>query len=92
MTARTILLVSPSYDSATEHAGTVWGESGSAPPICDNNQPGLLPSDAREDLIMSTNSPFLARFAKAPSKDVAKSNSSPVTIATRVERETTDDR
>ena len=40
---------------------------------------------------MSANSPFLAKFAKAPSKDEAKSNSNPGTISTRVARETTDD-
>ena len=40
---------------------------------------------------MSANAPFLAKFAKPPSKDKAKSNSNPGTISTRVARETTDD-
>ena len=43
---------------------------------------------------MSTNAPFLAQFAKPPSKEEAKSNSNheKSTIETRVDRETTDDR
>ena len=41
---------------------------------------------------MSANAPFLAKFAKATSKDEAKSSSNPGTISTRVARETTDDR
>ncbi len=45
---------------------------------------------------MSANAPFLAKFAKAPSKDEAKSTSANPTsekrtIVTKVERETTDD-
>ena len=45
---------------------------------------------------MSANAPFLAKFAKVPSKEAAGSNSgNPTsekrTIVTKVERETTDD-
>ena len=45
---------------------------------------------------MSANAPFLAKFAKAPSKEAAGSNSANPTsekrtIVTKVERETTDD-
>lgn len=43
---------------------------------------------------MSANAPFLAKFARPLSKEEAKSNpiSEKYTIATRVDRETTDDR
>ena len=43
---------------------------------------------------MSTNAPFLAKFARLPSKEEAKSNADheKSTIETFVDRETTDDR
>ena len=93
MTASTVLLVTTSYDLVPEYVGTIWGALlDSAPSIDGSKKPELRPSDTKEGISMSANAPFLAKFAKAPSKDEAKSNSNPGTISTRVARETTDDR
>ena len=56
--------------------------------------PKLPTQDEKEDAFMSASAPFLAKFAKPPSKQEAKSNSTSEkgTISTRVARETTDDR
>ena len=66
----------------------------SDPSVQGSKKPDLSgrDDDTTEETYMSENAPFLAKFAKTPSNDEAKSNSNPGTISTRVDRETTDDR